>query len=118
MCSRRGIDQSLDYPRLHGIFCYRFPAVSASRGSFLSFNFLMCSCAILSGSDRARGIELLIIVNCSCAGNCHVLLFLIQDCFRFFGLELGLLIEMATHLVFIEFLAPLADHHCGHAVAD
>ena len=41
-----------------------------------------------------------------------MLLFLIQDCFRLVSLQLGLLVEMATHLIFVELL-----HHLPTTVA-
>jgi hypothetical protein len=114
--SRRGIDRSLDNLARMASSVIRFLPL-APTGVPLA-QLPRAFGAILSGDDGARGIELLILDDCSCAGNCHMFLSLIQDCFRLFGLKLGLLMEMATHLVFIEFLAPLADYHCSHAVAD
>ena len=45
-------------------------------------------------------------------------LFLIQDQLRFIGFQIGFLVEMSTHPVFVDFLAPLADHFGSDTVTD
>ena len=45
---------------------------------------------------------------CSFVGQSHVLLPLVQDYFGCVCLQVGFLVEMTTHLVRVEFLAPLS----------